>query len=940
MKPRRNLLFGSLVAIVMTQAVHSATHTWSGTTAGTYDWAAGTNWSITPVSNLDTILNYTSTLAAGVNIISNNDISSPPFKLNQLNFTNGGPSSGTAPKLTLQGNQLEFVNNSSAATPTLTFNTTGTVKPTIEIKNDLLLTNNLSVAATTNGTLSGGISGAGSLTKTGVATLTLTGANSYGGTTTISGGDSTTSKLLASGTGAMTGGGALQVGSGSSAGRFEYTSSATNTQFSTITLGSGSNGGRATLVQSNGTITATTLRTAPGRTGGNNGNIDLSGGTLRVTGTATIGEQDLAATPSTVTISGTGLFQVDNGLKVGIAQSDTRDGNGIITQNGGTGTVAGGLTLAGTATSGWTRTAVYHLNGGTLNVNAISMATSGGGTNTSTFNFNGGTLKPTASNTTFMQGLTRANVRDGGAIIDTNSKNITINQALVHSNISGDSATDGGVTKRGAGTLTLSGSNTYSGATTVQDGGTLIIGGSGNIAPSTGADLKLGVQNNGSGTFQYDSNGTSSFANITIGNGANPVSTLNQTAGTINATTLQLSTTVSSSGFGTASLSGGIMNLSASAWIGERTNTAGVNSGTLNVSGTAELNVTGAMNLGADIGGDTRNGGGTVNQSGGIVTVGGGLVLTGTTGLSTNIRTATYNLSGGTLNVNEISQTAAGAGTQTGTFNFNGGTLKPTASSTTFMQGLTAANVQNGGAKIDTGIHDITIGQSLLNASGATTDSLTKSGAGTLTLSGTNTYTGSTSITDGTLALGSGGSIADSSQIVVGANTTFDVSAVSFTLGGGSKKQTLSGTGAIAGNMSIGSQGTLAIGSSPGTMTFGGDLGLNADSISIFEINDFTLGNHDLALAATTGTQTVTFSGGTLNLLFQSGFNTSGTVKIFDFDLYAGSGFTSYVTTGLADGFTASFDATNGVVTVVPEPRAALLGGLGLLALLRRRRAS
>ncbi len=213
---------------------------------------------------------------------------------------------------------------------------------------------------------------------------------------------------------------------------------------------------------------------------------------------------------------------------------------------------------------------------------------------------------------------------------------------------------------------------------------------------------------------------------------------------------------------------------------------------------------------------------------------------------------------------------------------------------------------------------------------------LTKSGAGTLTLTGTNTYAGETEITNGTLAIGSGGSIANSSQIIVGASTTFDVSAVSFTVGA-SSAQTLSGTGQIEGNISIGGQGTLAISNSPGTMTFDGNLGLNTDSISTFEINGFTLGNHDLALAAIAGTQTVTFNGGTLNLLFQSGFNTQGTVKIFDFDAYAGSGFTTVAATGLASGFSASFDETNGIVTVIPEPRAALLGGIGLLALLRRR---
>jgi hypothetical protein len=140
--------------------------------------------------------------------------------------------------------------------------------------------------------------------------------------------------------------------------------------------------------------------------------------------------------------------------------------------------------------------------------------------------------------------------------------------------------------------------------------------------------------------------------------------------------------------------------------------------------------------------------------------------------------------------------------------------------------------------------------------------------------------------------------------------------------------------------MNINDGGTLAIGSSPGTLNVAGDLTFASGSISDFEINAFTSGNFDLALAASAGTQTVKFNGGTLNLLFQSGFSTTGTVKIFNFDLYTGTGFTTLSASGLASGYTATFDASNGIVTVVPEPNAAaLLGGLGTLLLFRRRRA-
>ena len=206
-----------------------------------------------------------------------------------------------------------------------------------------------------------------------------------------------------------------------------------------------------------------------------------------------------------------------------------------------------------------------------------------------------------------------------------------------------------------------------------------------------------------------------------------------------------------------------------------------------------------------------------VNQLGGAVTfysdagvtVGGGgnLDLNYAGGTSSS---NTYNLNGGTLTVPQIIATSS-AGSNT--FNFNGGTLKPTANNATFMQGLTRANIRNNGAKIDTAGFNVTIGQPLqhsaISGDSVTDGGLTKNGAGTLTLGATNTYTGSTVINAGSLALGSAASIANSRNISVAGGAVFDVSAVSggFTLGA---SQTLSGSGAVNGAVAI--NGTIAPG--------------------------------------------------------------------------------------------------------------------------------
>lgn len=300
----------------------------------------------------------------------------------------------------------------------------------------------------------------------------------------------------------------------------------------------------------------------------------------------------------------------------------------------------------------------------------------------------------------------------------------------------------------------------------------------------------------------------------------------------------------------------------------------------------------------------------------------------------------TLNLDGGTLALTELARLSNNpvGGNTTVNLNLNGGVMKALANNTKFINSsagtTTNAKVMAGGAKIDTNGFNITIPVELVSGT-AGDGGLLKSGLGALTLNRTNTYTGATTISAGTLVIASTGSIATSSQIDVGAGSTLNVSAVSgFSLASG---QTLKGSGTVTGAMIVGSGATLAIGNSPGTMTFNNNLTLAAGSTSDFEINGLTAGLYDLAQGGA-GSQTAAF-GGTLNLVFQSGFNTVGTLKIFDFENYSGS-FTSVNTSGLAGGYSASFDSLTGVVNVVPEPStwALLSGGLTVMMVLRRRR--
>ncbi len=139
--------------------------------------------------------------------------------------------------------------------------------------------------------------------------------------------------------------------------------------------------------------------------------------------------------------------------------------------------------------------------------------------------------------------------------------------------------------------------------------------------------------------------------------------------------------------------------------------------------------------------------------------------------------TSTVNLDGGTLAVGTLNST----GTGTRNINFNGGTLRVDGGSLN-VSGFTNAFVKAGGAVIDTNGNNATLTQDLLTDVVSTGGGLSKSGTGTLTLSGDNTYTGATTVNDGTLALGAADRIADGSSLVM-AGGTFATGGFNETLG-------------------------------------------------------------------------------------------------------------------------------------------------------------
>ena len=708
------------------------------------------------------------------------------------------------------------------------------------------------------------------------------------------------------------------------------------------------------VIQSGGTMS---LASAAGAAtnGVNDGQLSVDGASASVTvqsGGAFSSRSAVFNTSGQLNVSG-GLFQTTR--VAGDTTSELRFGSGASfnvssgtlamtsTSTGGVATILRlGSNLAG-ATSGT-------LSGGAMNLSQFLLGDRGGTVSgdsaaDATFTMTGGTL-------------TLDSVSSGGLYVGNNPQNATNPFNRGFFNQSGGVTTNSGVLQIGVntqsggvslGTLTLaSGTFTQAGVTQVgvSGSGTGVVG---TMAVSGGRFATTGA---------FFVGGTSSIYNV---------------GGAVS---------VTGSGLFTGTNAGRNVTVSVSRTANDAT--AGNNTFLVN-GGTAAIDVLNVYRSG------------TFTVSAGQATVNSALLLSGTTGgagagrltggtllVQSGSNTATFTVgqnasfvqSGGSATVDSATITAAGASfaVQAGTFTAGGfAATQPVAVDGTLnLNGATASIGAVSGAgtigrsAAGSGILSIgdatnsTFAGSIANALG--TLGLTKVGTGRLLLEGANSYAGPTTIAGGTLALGAGGSFANSSSIIVGnagsSGAVLDLTAKtgSFDIGAG---QTLGGGGTVqlASSGTLNVLGLLSPGNSPGLLTF--DAGTTVLSgTTLMEISGLTratdpshgTGFYDAINVVDSGVLTF---GGLLELAFSQEFANDDTFNLFAASgggslagnftgvnvtgsFYTGltwsqSG-TKWTSTATTGGQTLEFNATSGQLVIVPEPGALALAGIGVAA--------
>jgi fibronectin-binding autotransporter adhesin len=504
------------------------------------------------------------------------------------------------------------------------------------------------------------------------------------------------------------------------------------------------------------------------------------------------------AGPSSDGIVQGGAGQWDNATlnwtnEIGTSSGVYRDGyTNLITFGGNNGGV---VNVSGTRQFGILSFAVdgYLLTGsGTLAINNATISVGDGLTATISNIISGvnGLTKSGAGTLT----LTGANSYTGGTLVSsgrltgntTSLQGAIVNNAAVEfaqstaGAYAGVMSGTGSLTKTGTGTLTLTGANSYTGGTLVSAGRL-----TGNTASLQGA-----IVNNAAVEFAQSASGT--YAGVMSGTGS-----LTKTGtGTLTLT-------------GANSYTGGTL-VSAGRLTGNTTSLQGaiVNNAAVEFAQTTAGSYAGAMSGTGQL---IKTGSGTLTLTGANSYTGGTLVSAGRlTGNTTSLQGAIVNnaavefaqsasgtYAGAMSGTGSLTKTGAGTLTLTGANSYTGGTLVSAGrltGNTTSLQGAIVNNAEVEFAQTSAGTYAGNMGG---------TGAFYKSGAGSLALGGITSITGAANITAGRL------------------NITGQLTAASVTV---QNAATLSGNGVIGGNVTVQSGGSLAPGESAGTLSVVGNV--------------------------------------------------------------------------------------------------------------------
>jgi autotransporter-associated beta strand protein/T5SS/PEP-CTERM-associated repeat protein len=528
-----------------------------------------------------------------------------------------------------------------------------------------------------------------------------------------------------------------------------------------------------------------TLNVSGGNVSSNSGLVGYAAGSV---GTATVSGGTWAnSTDLFVGFFGTGTLNVTGGYVsnangyLGVYASSV----GTATVSSGTWANSGSLNVTGTLiVNGGSVTntdGVIAFNPGTIGTVTVSSGTWANSGSLAVGSYGTGTLTMSGGVVSVAGTLVRENgtinLNSGGTLqigvggsdgvlgVDalTNNGTLIFNRSD-DSFYSGIISGTGAVTKQGAGTLTLFGNNTFTGDTRISSG-TLAIGSTEALHSST---LDMNASDSGAITFASNSTlgglkGSRDLANggTTLTIGGNNASTtysgvLSGSGGLTKSGDGTLTLSASNGYTGGTTISGGQLKLAnANALVASDDMT--ITSGTLDLNGqsrtlgllngssggTITTGTTGLITLTSSAAANSTYAGSIINGAGTIAFTKSGL---GTLTLSgSNDYTGVTNINGGVLSLGNESAFAGG-----GTISFDGGSLQYSASNTVDY----STRILNSGSaiSIDTNGQNVTFASGLGSSN---TGGLTKLGLGTLTLSGSNDYAGTTTISAGVLAISS-----------------------------------------------------------------------------------------------------------------------------------------------------------------------------------------